>query len=124
MLYVSYTQSTSVCVTLYEKCSNVTNPYFTWVLTDKDRNDKYYLYMDDNSNSPFYYNTFTFSGGLTASQYKYEVYEMASANDLDINNAIRLVENGLLNVIGTYSVIQSYTESNNKTNVYTNQNRI
>ena len=135
MLYLSYTGSTAVTVTLYDKCVNVFNPFFTWRLIDKDSNDEYVFTADDFSYAPYYWNSFTISiatpVGLTsgiidipASQYKYEIYEMADQYDLNLDNAIGLVENGLLTVNGTYSPIQSYTASSNVTEVYRNQNRI
>lgn len=124
MLYVSFTGSTAVTVTLGNNTQNQVNPYYTWQLLDKDSNNEYILYMDDFSTAPYYYNSFTFSGGLTAGQYTYNIYEMGTASDFNLANAVGKVENGILNVIGTYSIIQSYTESNNTTNVYRNQNRV
>lgn len=135
MLYLSYTGSTAVTVTLYDKCVNVVNPYFTWKLIDKDSNDEYIFTADDFSYAPYYWNSFTISiatpVGLTsgiidipASQYKYEIYEMANQYDLNLDNAIGLVENGLLTINGTYTPIQTYTASISTTDVYRNQNRI
>lgn len=135
MLYLGWTGSSILTVTLYDKCQNVYNPYFTWQLIDKDSNEEYIFTSDDFSHAPYYWNTFTVSVsgvvGLTAgiidipqSQYRYNVYEMANPYDLNLSNAIGLVENGLLTVIGSYSQIQSYTASSNTTEVYRNQNRI
>lgn len=135
MLYLGYTGSTSVTVTLYEKCSNQLNPYFTWRINDKDSNVETIFTADDYSSSPYYYNTFTISvaspEGLTsgiidinAGQYSYEIYEMSNPYDLDLNNAIGIVEKGLITINATYSQIQSYTSSSSTTNVYRNQNRV
>lgn len=135
MLYLSWTGSTAVTVTLYEKCQNQINPYFTWRFIDKDSNDKYVFTADDFSYAPYYWNSFTISIAtpsaatagvinIPAGQYKYEVYEMATQYDLNIDNAIGLVENGLVTINATYSEIQSYTASSSITNVYRNQNRI
>lgn len=135
MLYLGYTGSTMVTTTLYEKCSNQFNPYFTWRLIDKDSNVEVIFTADDFSASPYYYNTFTISVGgtigltagiidINAGQYKYEIYEMTNQYDLDINNAVGLVENGLLTINATYTPLQSYTASSSTTNVYRNQDRL
>jgi ABC-type molybdate transport system substrate-binding protein len=135
MIYLSYTGSTAVTVTLYELCQNQTNPYFTWKFIDKDSNDEYIFCADDFSTAPYYWNTFTISIAtpssatagvidIPAGQYTYEVYEMANQWDLNLNNAIGLVETGLVTINPTYSQIQSYTASPTTTNVYKNLNRI
>lgn len=135
MIYLSYTGSSVATVTLYEKCQNQINPYFTWKFIDKDSNDEYIFTADDFSTAPYYWNSFTISIAtpsaptagviyITGGQYKYEVYEMANQYDLNLSNAIGLVENGLVTINITYSEIQSYTASSSTTNVYRNQNRI
>lgn len=115
MLYINNLGDNQLIVTLYEKCSNVTDPYFTWEIEHCDSKTKYQLFMSDNSSSPYYYNSFTFSnsGTYKNGQYTYKVYEMATASNLDISQAIGLVENGILEISGTYSLnIKSFTQSN------------
>lgn len=137
MIYLNQTGPTKIVATLYEKCQNQVNPYFTWKLTDKDSNAITIFCADDFSYAPYYWNAFTVSvsstqSGLThgiinvpASIFSYEVYEMANPYDLNLDNAIGLVENGLITINATYSAPQSFTMSNtNTTNVYRNQNRI
>jgi len=135
MLYLSYTGSTAITVTLYEKCSNQVNPYFTWKIVDKDSNYEYVFTADDFSTSPWYWNRFTISiaspEGLTAGiidvpagQYMYEIYEMSNPYDLNLNNSIGMIETGLITINPTYSLPQTYTYSTNTTVVYNNQNRV
>lgn len=117
MLYSSNTGDNEFIVTLYEKCNNIINPFFTWELTHIDTNTKYYVYMNDNSVTPYYYNSFTFStnNNYKIGQYTYRVYEMATASNLNIGAAIGLVENGILTITGTFSEapIISFTQSQN-----------
>ena len=131
MIYLSTTQSNTSYFTLYENCSNVYNPYFTFKLINCNTNAETIFYQDDTSLFPYNYNTFTISIGnpegltagilnITKGQYNYFVYEMANKYDLNINNAINLVETGILNVIGTQSSIQTYTGSNTYIATYNN----
>jgi hypothetical protein len=137
MLYLNSSGDTKVIVTLYENSSNVVNPYFTWRLINKDSNDVIIFTSQDHSIAPWYYNSFTISvatySSPTASiitipngtgQYKYEIYEMANQYDLNLDNAIGLVENGLVTINVTFSSIQSYTASSSTTSVYNNLDRI
>lgn len=133
MLYLTPNVSSVVCVTLWEKAVNQTNPYFTWQITSADSRNQYVFAADDFSTAPNYYNLFTFSAiygatmGLTAGvipaysgQYSYEVYEMTNQYDLDLNNAVGMVETGILNIIATYSTIATFTASQNTIAVFKN----
>ena len=115
--------SNEVIVTLYENSGNITNPQYTWLVENKDTLVKTAFYQEDHSSYPWYYNSFTLSiatySGLTAGilpldsgQYNYWVYEMVNAYDLNLNNAIGLVENGILYVGYTASDISTLTASN------------
>lgn len=118
MLYIDYGSTSSVTVTLYEKCQNTTNPYFTWLVNGGDNKEQYVFCTDDFSSVPWYYNQFTFSSTLFAApagQYVYTVYEMAVQNDLNLDNAIGEVETGILNIVGTVSTIVAFTQSNTNT---------
>jgi len=115
MLYASYTGDNELVVMLYGKCSNITNPYFTWELINQDTNQKYYLNMNDHSPAPYYYNAFTFStnSSYRVGQYVFNIYEGNTSSVFDVTNA-NLVKNGILNITGTYSTsnVKSFTQSN------------
>ena len=126
MLYLNPTGDTRVVVTLYENSSNLVNPYYTWKLVNKDTLAEKIFTQLDSSPSPYYFNYFTISiatpEGLTAGtidikpgQYQYYVYEMQNPYDLNLSNAIGLVENGILNVTATFSTPNVYTASNTNT---------
>lgn len=128
MLRLGATGSHEIICTLYENCSNITDPYFTWKIERKGTFDTLYFTADDHSSVPYYYNAFTFSIAtqsgvgvtqgqlyITPGEYVYEVYEMSTQYDLDINNAIGLVETGLLVMDATFSTINAYTQSNDDT---------
>ena len=96
--------------------------YFTWRITDADTNKQYIFTNDDISPAPWYYNMFTFSvvpgatygltaGIITAQQgvYTYEVYQTKNQYDLTTNGI--LLETGILNIEGTYSVVKTFTQS-------------
>jgi hypothetical protein len=136
MIYLKQSGSTKVVATLYEKCKNQVNPYFTWKLTEKDSNAITIFCADDFSYAPYYWNAFTISVSTTqsgathgiinipASIFSYEVYEMKNPYDLNLKNAVGLVENGLITINATYSVQASTMSNTNTINVYRNQNRI
>ena len=124
-----------IFATLYEESFNLINPYFTWKLTDKDSDAVYVFCADDNSTAPYYWNSFTVSvgpGSATAgyvdippSIYSYEVYEMPNPYDLDLNNSLGIVENGLITYNATYSNPVAFTQSNDDVIVvFRNQNRV
>lgn len=116
-------------VTLKEK-STINSPYYTWKLINRDSFDEYIISPDNNSITD-YYDSFTISVGSTPSatgssvmidaeegQYDYYVYEMSAQYDLNLSNAITMVESGILQIEGTYSslsTITSFTESNDDT---------
>lgn len=112
MLIVNGEGTTTVTVTLYEKC-NLPNPYFTWQVQRKGSLDEIIFYQDDISMSPYYFNQFnlivaTTSVGLTAGvvpltpgEWNYYVWEQSSPYILATSS--NMVETGLLIVTGTYS---------------------
>ena len=120
MLYLNPSNiSDLLTVTLYEKCNNILNPYFTWKLTNKNTSEEVIFYQDDSSTSPYYYNSFTVSVvntgmSLTSGvinvnygEYEYEIYEKSTPRELTILLNDNLVESGLLIVL-TDSTISSY----------------
>lgn len=112
-----------VIVTLYENSSNITDPQYTWVLENKDTMIRTAFYQEDHSSVPYYYNAFTISiatySGLTAGildldygQYNYFIYEQVNPYDLDLNNSLGLVENGIVYIGYTSSTTPGFTQSN------------
>lgn len=111
-----------VIVNLYALSSNITNPYFTWKIVNKDTETETIFYQDDHSISPYDYNAFTLSvatySGLTAGvidvpmgQYEFFIYETNTQYDLIITTSSNLVKTGILQVTGTSSEIPSFTQS-------------
>lgn len=137
MIYLKPNQSNSVRTTLWENSTNFVDPYFTWKVVNKQSLAQTVFYADDWSNVPWYWNGFTISctnsisPGLTQGQiniqpgeYTYTVYQMAAPYDLNLNNAIKEVETGILILEGTGGAPLSYTASSGNVNVWTNMNRI
>ena len=108
MLIVSATGSSNITTTLYEMAKNKVNPYFVFELVRKGSNDEIIFTNDDISTAPWYYNEFVITIAtdyidlihgvipLEEGEYKYTAYEMSSQYDLNINNAVGIVETGLL----------------------------
>jgi len=120
MIYLNQSNNNTVTVSLYGLCQNVINPFFTWQITDKATNNTVVFCADDNSNSAYYYNQFTISvvsiaptatpygstAGIiytNAGAYDYVVYEMANQYDTNINDAVGIIDTGILQINGTYS---------------------
>lgn len=108
----------SVIFTLNEKATNPINIFYCFKITSADRkfgatqNQTYIFTADDNSPAPYNYNSYTFSYivgatyGATAGvipvypgEYKYEAWQ-TNQYDLDLNNAIKLVEKGIMIING------------------------
>jgi hypothetical protein len=118
MIYLNSSGTNSVIVTLYEKCINITNPYFLWQIENKTTKELTYFYQNDNSTSPWYYNSFTISvatqSGLTAGilnnpagEYTYTIWEMNEPYNLNVASASNPnpVETGILKIVATQSGI-------------------
>jgi hypothetical protein len=127
MIYLNDGQNV-VTVTLYEKSTSV-QPYYTWELERKGTFDTVVFFQTDSSYAPWYWNAFTISvatySGLTAGiiqansgEWTYTVYEMSNPYDLNLNNAIGVVETGICIINGTYSQTESYTGTQNATITY------
>lgn len=125
--YININTPKSLYFTLYEKCSNITNPYFTFQIKAKDSLNVYTFTTQDYSYAPYYWNVFTFSvsstqSGLTAGivqapygEYNYTVYEMANQYDLNVSNAINTIERGIWVINPTYSTTTMFTQSDENT---------
>ena len=124
MLRIQNNSTDVFIVTLRDKTSNQVNPYYTWKVINKQTLDETVFYTDNFTTSP-YYDSFTISisntqSGLTAGilnighgQFTYEVYEMTNQYDLNLANAIQMVETGILIVNPTYSVNPTSTTDTN-----------
>ena len=123
MINLSATQSVEVIATLKEKSPNLLTTNYTWRLYNKDSHQEYVFSVEDHTNSP-YYDAFTISVGTPsnatgssvrinapAGTYNYFVYQMTNPYDLNINNALAEVENGILTINGTSSPVISFTQS-------------
>lgn len=119
MIYININTPTSVAVTLNEN-ANLSNPFYVWQLQD-DTNLQYVFTGDDISMAPQNYNLFTFNVitgatfGLTqgiipcpAGEYIYKVWETEVQYDLNLNNALDVVEKGIFNIIGTFSMVPTF----------------
>lgn len=108
MLIVNDNGTSNIVVTAYEMAQNKVNPYFTFEIVRKGSNDTIVFTNDDISTSPWYWNSYditvaTASVGLTSGiipifegEWEYTVYEMQNQYDLNIGNAVKVVETGLL----------------------------
>ena len=113
---------------LYQKKENLGSTQSIWILTLREKsilsNSYYYTFDIQNRNSlnnfvfspddispSFYYNRFDIQDAITQSftgsvainfepgEYHYDVYQMQNQYDLDISNALKKVETGLLIVL-------------------------
>ena len=121
--------------TLYEKCDNQVNPYFTFEIKAKDSLSKYFFTANDYSYAPYYWNAFTFSisnGSATQGyinapygEYNYKVYEQQTQYNLNIASASKIVEEGIWVINATYSYINKFTQSDaNTISIFKNLDRI
>lgn len=123
MIYLNNGDNT-ITVTLYEKSTQV-QPYYTCKLQRKGTFDEVIFYQDDHSYAPYYWNSFTvsvgtYSGGLTAGQidinygeWQYTYYEMPGPYDIDLSNALGIVETGICIVGATYTPNETYSGTDN-----------
>lgn len=127
MIYLN-TGTNSIVITAYEKSTQI-QPYYTFELIRKGSFDKVVFYQNDTSYAPWYWSKFDITvatySGLTAGiikvnsgEWTYNVYEMASPYDLNLTNAIGIVETGICIINGTYSSNHEYTGTMADTIVY------
>jgi len=127
MIYLE-TGLNTITLTLYEKTTQFP-PYYTFQLVRKGTFDDVIFYQEDNSPIPYYWNSFTISVatpvGLTSGiidvnsgEWTYNVYQMATPYDLDLNNSLGLVETGICIVNGSFSNNESYRGTMNDTITY------
>lgn len=132
MIYLNqYTQST-VVTTVQDIATNQADPYYIWQIKSLDSNKEYVFSAKDYSYFPYYFSYFTFSVipgatyGLTAGiipateigEFSYTVYETENYGDLNLNNAIKVVNKGLLQINGTYSVVRKEHNIDTERKIY------
>ncbi len=125
MLYLNNGGTASIVISAKDNVI-YPNTYFTFEILNKD-SLKTTLFTNTNLSSSPYYNMYIITvtqSGLTSGgtagiisvppgQYSYKVYEMVEQYNLDILNAIGVVEYGILNIPGTVSVPDTFRISEN-----------
>lgn len=137
MLYLTIDTPKDLYVTLWESSSNLVNPYFVWNIRNKQTLVETTFTGDDLSSVQPYYNIYNICASstqsgltqgivqVTAGEYEYKIYQMSNQYDLNLNNAIGVVENGILVISSaTYSQIITLTQSTGTITTLQNLNRI
>jgi len=120
MIYLNQFTHSTVVISLASISDNFPSLNFIWKIKSSDTNKEYIFCNEDYSHFPYYYSYFTFSVipgatyGLTAGvipaveigEFTYEVYETENYGDLNTSNFIKLLNRGLMEISGTYSVIR------------------
>jgi hypothetical protein len=133
MIYLQQGTASKITLTLYERCQNINNPYFTINIWNNETNKYLNFTADDFSPNPYYYNYFTVSvgniSGLTAGKivadngiYTYTVWEQTRPYQLSTASAVGLVETGILKIQpASYTNPEVYTNNDTtQTKVYKN----
>jgi len=118
MIRIQKGESKLVIFTLKEK-SVLTNPNYIFEFNSNDNRFSTYITATNSSISDRY-DSFTFSEGVTATfsggfnldpgQYDYKVWETPNSSTIDTSTA-SVVEIGLMEVIGTASIYNEYTST-------------
>jgi hypothetical protein len=127
MIYLSTTQSTKVTTTTVQNRLSLASEYYTWNISNRNSFEEW-SFSPDNFSTSLYYNYFTISIGtsqiftgsnvtlnLDTGEYHYTVYQTTNQYDLNLNTSLGEIENGILIVLGTYSDIPSFTQSDDDT---------
>jgi hypothetical protein len=127
MIYLNNGENV-ITITPYEKSTQI-QPYYTWQIIRKGSFEEVIFYQDDSSYSPWYWSSFTISVGLVddpitgqilanQGEWTYNVWEMTTPSNLDITQAIGLVETGILIIDGTSSADSQYTGNDDSQIIY------
>ena len=109
MIILNKNSTTGFVVTLYE-LSVLVDPYYLFVFTSAQTKVSYYAIIADTSTNKKRYDQFTFVEGVNdavngklilgkGGYYTYEVYEQASATNLDPALASGIVEQGKMKLL-------------------------
>jgi hypothetical protein len=118
----------NITITPYEKSTQI-QPYYTWQIIRKGSFDEVIFYQDDSSYAPWYWSEFEITLNVVddptqgfilanAGEWTYNVWEMLTPNNLDISQAIGLVETGILIITGTYTADTEYTGNDDAQIIY------
>lgn len=106
MILISKDQTNSLTLTLSERC-DLTNPYFLFYFRNKVSGEEFTCLLTDTSQFTDRFNRFSFIEPTTREMkigfWMYEVYEQASASNLDRTLAYQMVESGVCKVIDVTS---------------------
>lgn len=127
MIYLSTAQPKDVYLTLREKATitGTATPYYTWQIQSRDSLEFTTFAPENFSQSP-YYDAFTISIGTPSSltgsnvqlnipqgQYDYTIRQTGTEYNLSLTGSI--VETGILQIIGTSTTINQFTQSDTNT---------
>ena len=129
MILINKNTTNTVILTLSEK-TTLTNAKYLFEVTNDMSNDVKCFIAADISTNKLRYNEFVFIENVTedllngtfslllSGFYKYNVYEQASATNLNPLLALNLIDKGKLNVVSQLSEYPVYTGNENNTIVY------
>ena len=129
MILINKNTTNTVILTLSEK-TTLTNAKYLFEVTNDMSNDVKCFIAADISTNKLRYNEFVFIENVTedllngtfslllSGFYKYNVYEQASATNLNPLLALNLIDKGKLNVVSQLSDYPVYTGNENNTIVY------
>lgn len=110
MLLITKGETKFWYLTLTEKVT-ISNPYFLFYVTHRQTNKTYAFILTDVSTFPERYNKFSIDEtdyDFYEGEYMYEVYAQTSSTNLNPTLANELVEQGLLKIQLSESVIDEY----------------
>ena len=129
MILINKNTTNKVILTLSEKTTLTNAKYLFEVINDMSNEVKCFIAADISTNK-LRYNEFDFIENVTENLlngtftltlsgfYKYNVYEQASATNLNPLLALNLIDKGKLNVVSQLSDYPVYTGNENNTVVY------
>jgi len=129
VILINKNTTNTVILTLSEK-TTLTNAKYLFEVTNDMSNDVKCFIAADISTNKLRYNEFVFIENVTedllngtfslllSGFYKYNVYEQASATNLNPLLALNLIDKGKLNVVSQLSDYPVYTGNENNTIVY------
>jgi hypothetical protein len=132
MVYIQQSSGNITVLTLTEKCT-LDDPEFLFMFENDETHNQYTFIAQDNSDFPLRYNRFTIVEKANPNtlnsevrlpdvgMYHYTVYEQSSTTNLNVDNALGIVEIGKAKVYGEESENTAYTPSSSTNKAYTPQ---